>query len=126
MCLRKTATIFLLIFTIALLGCSNSNNNATPAMAQKQNVVSEPVQSTPPPAVTQKTPPTNVSTNTSSPTKVTGEGPNGEGIKGHTDKKRVMIYHLPGDPYYSRTTHVSGWFFTEKDAQAAGYRHILK
>lgn len=58
------------------------------------------------------------------PVQVTGAGPNGEGIKGHTDKKGVKIYHFPGDPYYSRTTHVSAWFFTERDAQAAGYRHI--
>lgn len=56
-----------------------------------------------------------------------GNGPNGEGIKGHIDRKKgTMIYHLPGDPYYSRTTHVNQWFFTEKEAQSAGYRHILK
>jgi hypothetical protein len=57
----------------------------------------------------------------------TGAGPNGEGIKGHIDsKKGTMIYHLPGDRYYSRTKNISKWFFTEKEAQAAGYRHILK
>jgi len=57
----------------------------------------------------------------------TGAGPNGEGIKGHIDaKKGTMIYHLPGDQYYSRTKNVSKWFFTEKEAQAAGYRHILR
>jgi len=31
-----------------------------------------------------------------------------------------MIDHLPGDQYYSRTKNVSKWFFTEKEAQAAG------
>ena len=57
----------------------------------------------------------------------TGAGPNGEGIKGHIDpKKGTMIYHLPGDQYYSRTKNVSKWFFTEKEAQAAGYRHTLR
>ena len=58
----KTFALFLLIFIIMLLGCSHSSNNTTPTMAQKQNVVSEPVQSTPPQAVTQKAPPANVST----------------------------------------------------------------
>lgn len=60
------------------------------------------------------------------PARITGSGPNGEGIKGHIDKNGVRIYHLPGDPYYSRTTHVSAWFFTVKDAQAAGYRAIKR
>lgn len=56
-----------------------------------------------------------------------GNGPNGEGIKGHIDNERgTKIYHLPGDRYYNKTTHVAQWFFTEKDAQAAGYRHIYK
>lgn len=32
------------------------------------------------------------------------------------------IYHLPGDAYYDRTTHVVQWFCTEKEAQNAGYR----
>ena len=56
-----------------------------------------------------------------------GAGPHGEGIKGHINRsKGTRIYHLPGDPYYSRTTHVSQWFFTEKEAQSAGYRHIYR
>lgn len=119
-------TALILTFLLLFTGCGSSP--AQPATAQSTQAIttSQATQNTPPPVVTQKVPPANVSTNTSSPAKVTGEGPNGEGIKGHTDKKGVMIYHLPGDPYYSRTTHISGWFFTEKDAQAAGYRHILK
>lgn len=52
-----------------------------------------------------------------------GNGPNGEGIKGHIDKKTgSKTYHLPGSTYYSRTTHVSQWFFTEQEARAAGYQ----
>jgi hypothetical protein len=57
----------------------------------------------------------------------TGQYPNGEGIKGHIDtKKGTKIYHLLGDQYYNRTKNVSKWFFTEKEAQATGYRHILR
>jgi|GEM_PF-2955987 uncharacterized lipoprotein NlpE involved in copper resistance len=129
--LKKIATIFLLIFAITLVGCDNSSNNVAQQLPQKQNIVNTPVQNTPPPAVTPTVSPPatqNIPTATtdSSPTKISGPGPNGEGIKGHTDKQGVKIYHLPGDPYYNRTTHISGWFFTEKDAQAAGYRHILR
>ena len=62
----------------------------------------------------------------SSPTnekKYYGNGPNGEGIKGHIDnKKGTRIYHIPGSTYYSRTKHVSQWFFTEREAREAGYR----
>ena len=50
-----------------------------------------------------------------------GDGPNGEGIKGHIGKNG-KIYHIPGSTYYDHTKKVSEWFFTEEDAQAAGYR----
>lgn len=56
-----------------------------------------------------------------------GDGPNGEGIKGHIDnKKGTRIYHIPGSTYYNRTRNVSQWFFTEREAQAAGYRAPYK
>jgi hypothetical protein len=78
-----------------------------------QQVQQQPTQAAPPQTPNEK--------------KYYGAGPNGEGIKGHIDnKKGAKIYHLPGDPYYSRTTHVAQWFFTEKEAQSAGYRHIYK
>lgn len=32
------------------------------------------------------------------------------------------IYHLPGDPWYDRTTHVVKWFCSEKEAKQAGFR----
>lgn len=54
-----------------------------------------------------------------------GKGPNGEGIKGHIGKSG-KIYHIPGSTYYDRTRHVSQWFFTEREAQEAGYRPPLK
>lgn len=57
----------------------------------------------------------------SGPKKYTGDGPNGEGIKGNISKKGEKIYHLPGGSFYNRT-HAEVWFFTEQDARAAGYR----
>nr|DAK31914.1 MAG TPA: Protein of unknown function (DUF4236) [Caudoviricetes sp.] len=72
----------------------------------------------PAPAVTAASPPAQ-----SAPTEKMyyGNGPNGEGIKGHVGKNG-RIYHIPGSTYYNRTKHVSQWFFTEKEAQEAGYR----
>ena len=54
-----------------------------------------------------------------------GDGPNGEGVKGHIGKNG-KIYHVPGSTYYNRTKRVSEWFFTEEEAQNAGYRPPLK
>lgn len=59
--------------------------------------------------------------NPSNEKKYHGKGPNGEGIKGHIGKNG-RIYHIPGSTYYDRTKKVSEWFFTEEEAQAAGYR----
>ena len=49
-----------------------------------------------------------------------GQGPNGETIKGNINKGK-KIYHVPGGAYYDRTDPEE-WFFTEEEAQAAGYR----
>ncbi len=121
---RIIAILCLIIFSIILISCGGNDNKSAqnvPAQSQQNTTVSIPTSSpqavTPPSTVTEKP-------KTVEPSKMVGQGPNGEGIKGHIDKKGVKIYHLPGDPYYSRTTHVAQWFFTEKDAVAAGYRHI--
>ena len=53
--------------------------------------------------------------------RITGDGPNGEGIKGHIGKNG-KIYHLPSGRFYKKTKNVSEWFFTEREAQEAGYR----
>lgn len=44
--------------------------------------------------------------------------PKGCDIKGSSSH----IYHVPGDPWYDRTTHVVKWFCSEKDAKKAGFR----
>ena len=121
---RIIGVVCCFLFSVVLIGCSSNNTSSKPVIAPVQSPVVSPVVNTPP-----LSPTTEAKTNVEKPkpitsNQVTGQGPNGEGIKGHTDKKGVKIYHFPGDPYYSRTTHVSAWFFTEKDAQAAGYRHI--
>jgi len=54
-------------------------------------------------------------------TKAYGPGPNGETIKGNINKKGEKIYHMPGQKYYDMT-NPEEWFFTEEDAQRAGYR----
>lgn len=83
---------------------------AVPVPIVKENKAATPAASPPPP--TQKT-----------EKKYYGNGPNGEGIKGHIDRKKgTKIYHIPGSTYYNRTRNVSQWFFTEKEAQSAGYR----
>ena len=48
-------------------------------------------------------------------------GPNGETIKGNINSKGEKIYHMPGSKYYDKTVPEQ-WFFTEQDAQNAGYR----
>ena len=50
-----------------------------------------------------------------------GQGPNGETIKGNKNRKGEKIYHVPGGAYYDKT-NPEEWFFTEEEAQAAGYR----
>ena len=93
---------------------------STPAPVPQQNETTTTVT---PATQTQESPPPEKPVRTEK--SYYGNGPNGEGIKGHIDKKKgTMIYHLPGDPYYGRTKYVSQWFFTEKEAQSAGYRHI--
>lgn len=132
--MKRTSTksivlILLVIFSLTLFGCGDSKPTTPPQASAATTTPKEEPQATPP------TPPPQQETQTPAPAekeqptehRYTGQGPNGEGIKGHIDKKKgTMIYHLPGDPYYSRTTHVSQWFFTEKEAKAAGYRPILR
>lgn len=50
-----------------------------------------------------------------------GQGPNGETIKGNINRQGERIYHVPGGAYYNKT-NPEEWFFTEEEAQAAGYR----
>lgn len=52
-------------------------------------------------------------------------GPNGETIKGNINSKGEKIYHMPGSKYYDKTIPEQ-WFFTEQDAQNAGYRPSKK
>lgn len=116
---RILAFIWLLTFSFTLIGC-DSNKTVTPQQPpQTQSTYTAP-------APVQQVAPTPVETPKVIEHKIMGSGPNGEGIKGHIDKKGVKIYHLPGDPYYNRTTHVAQWFFTTKDAEAAGYRAIIR
>jgi len=117
---RIIGIICFFMFSVTLIGCGSNNASSTPVVAPVQSPVVNTASSLP--TTESKTDVEKPKAITS--TQVTGQGPNGGGIKGHTDKNGVKIYHLPGDPYYSRTTHISEWFFTEKDAQAAGYRHI--
>ncbi len=118
--------IILSLISSCLFGGDNSKKGAA-APSSTSSVATTSIPTPAPVATaTQKTqeapPPAKPATNEKA---YYGAGPNGEGIKGHIDKKKgTMIYHLPGDPYYGRTTHVSQWFFTEKEAQSAGYRHI--
>lgn len=119
---RTIGMLCFIMFSVTLIGCGNAPNKPVippPQSSAVSTVVDAPS------SLPVSGPKTNVDKpKTIIPTQIKGQGPNGEGIKGHTDKKGVKIYHFPGDPYYSRTTHISAWFFTEKDAQAAGYRHI--
>ncbi len=47
-------------------------------------------------------------------------------IKGNINNKGDHIYHLPGDPWYSKakidTTKGERWFCSETEAQTAGWR----
>ena len=101
------------VTTSSSSGSSSSADSSTPA-------------ATPAPATASPSPgPAAAPPKSDAPTekKYYGNGPNGEGIKGHIDnKKGTKIYHIPGSTYYGRTTHVSQWFFTEREARAAGYR----
>lgn len=54
-----------------------------------------------------------------------GPGPNGETIKGNINSKGEKIYHVPGGASYNRT-QPERWFFTEEDAQAAGFRRAKR
>lgn len=103
-----------LMFSAALIGCGDNN----PPVSPPKSAVTTPMA----PAAVSSSAPVELKVNVDKPksvasSRITDQGPNGEGLKDHTDKQEVKIYHLPDDPYYSRTTHVSGWFFTEKDAQ---------
>lgn len=101
------------VTTSSSSGSSSSADSSTPA-------------ATPAPATASPSPgPAAAPPKSDAPTekKYYGNGPNGEGIKGHIDnKKGTKIYHIPGSTYYGRTTHVSQWFFTEREAREAGYR----
>ncbi len=50
--------------------------------------------------------------------------PDGHLIKAHLGS---MIYHFPGDPYYSRTAAFNGYCFdTSQNAEAQGFRASLR
>lgn len=119
--------LLILCFAASIFtGCGNDNSKPATAQPVKSAETVQQPSAAPQPAQQQPAPQT-TTIKSDEPHKYTGAGPNGEGIKGHIDKKKgTKIYHLPGDQYYNRTTHVSEWFFTEKDAQAAGYRPILR
>ena len=59
--------------------------------------------------------------NSSKTTVKQGPGPNGESIKGNINSKGEKIYHVPGGQFYDETIP-ERWFFTEEEAQAAGYK----
>lgn len=48
-------------------------------------------------------------------------GPNGEKIKGNINSKGEKIYHVPGGQFYEQT-NPEEWFFSEEEAQSAGFR----
>lgn len=128
---KSIAFILLLIFSLVSFGCGDSKTTTQqpPQTSTATATLKEEPQAAPPAPTPQQETQASAPVEKKEPTerRYTGQGPNGEGIKGHIDKKKgTMIYHLPGDPYYSRTTHVSQWFFTEKEAKAAGYRPILR
>lgn len=50
-----------------------------------------------------------------------GPGPHGETIKGNINSRGEKIYHVPGGRFYDKTKP-EAWFFTEEEAQQAGYR----
>ncbi|MBU2703649.1 hypothetical protein Ga0466249_004797 [Sporomusaceae bacterium BoRhaA] len=118
---KAIALILSVLFSFSIFGCGNNTQAPSPQQSpsQTQAVNSTPVQ-------TQQVTPAPVEKPKVQEHRITGTGPNGEGIKGHIDKKGVKIYHLPDDRYYNRTTHVAQWFFTERDAQNAGYRAIIR
>jgi len=119
---KPSSLILCMIFaTSVLLGCGNEATSTQPHNPSQatHSITSPPSTSQAPSSVQNQT------KNAESP-KYFGSGPNGEGIKGHIDSRGVKIYHIPGDPYYDRTIHVAQWFFTEKDAQDAGYRPIKR
>lgn len=79
--------------------------------------------STPIPAAvpTSAQPPQSINSNISH----NGPGPNGETIKGNINRKGEKIYHVPGGQFYNKTIP-ERWFFTEVDAQAAGFRRAKR
>lgn len=59
------------------------------------------------------------SSSSSAPTDVQYVDSNGKGlIKG----SKSGVYHLPGSPYYDKTTNPRAWFKTIEEAKKAGYR----
>lgn len=64
---------------------------------------------------------TKFSNGSSSPSYTGARGPNGETVKGNINSSGEKIYHVPGGAYYDKTIPEE-WFFTEEEAQAAGYR----
>ncbi|RYD05364.1 hypothetical protein N752_09715 [Desulforamulus aquiferis] len=57
--------------------------------------------------------------------KETEAGPKGETIKGNINSRGEKIYHVPGGQYYEQT-NPEAWFFTEEEAQTAGFRASKK
>lgn len=49
-------------------------------------------------------------------------GPEGQTVKGNINSKGEKIYHVPGGQYYDKT-NPEEWFFSEEEAQSAGYRN---
>ncbi|WP_295163374.1 DUF4236 domain-containing protein [Selenomonas sp. F0473] len=94
---------------------SNAQQDASAAAVTATSATQE---ASPPAAQAQQQP---AGTGSHDAKKYYGNGPNGEGIKGHVGKNG-KIYHVPGSTYYNRTKKVTQWFFTEEDARAAGYR----
>lgn len=119
------SVIFAFLFIFQLTNHSDKSPSTSPATSQQQAASSANVNETPkenkPAEVQQEQQPVQAQ----QPRKYTGNGPHGEGIKGNINKKGEKIYHLPGGAYYDRT-HAEAWFFTEQDAQAAGYRSSLR
>ena len=123
--IKSIALILVCIFSLASFGCGDSKPTAQTQPTTSTQAETPKAAPTPPPKQETQAP-APVEKPAQTEQRYTGQGPNGEGIKGHIDpKKGTMIYHLPGDQYYSRTKNVSKWFFTEKAAQAAGYKHML-
>lgn len=136
----KLALVGMLIIGIIFISFGKDSSESKPSTSTSPRTSEQLVTETQPTPTTEEAPAIHTvtssaanetpksDTTTSSETKEKvyyGNGPNGEGIKGHIGRNG-KIYHIPGSTYYNRTKRVSEWFFTEEDAQNAGYRSPLK